>query len=110
MLNIKYLPIIICAMGLPAQTIAKPLPLVESCVELVNIYESKNSQRLLAAQTTSLSESLRAGYCLGVIEQYAKSKYRCRSNWFRRAEFIASYSQETHPPSERKILELSCEM
>jgi len=89
---------------------AKSLPLVESCVELVNIYDSRNSQRLLAAQTTSLSESLRAGYCLGVLNEYAKSEYRCRRDWFRRAEFIASYSQESNHPSERKILKLSCEI
>jgi hypothetical protein len=89
---------------------AKSLPLVESCVELVNIYDSRNSQRLLAAQTTSLSESLRAGYCLGVLNEYAKSEYRCRTDWFRRAEFIASYSQESDQPSERKILKLSCEI
>lgn len=110
MFNKNHLLIVICITSLPTLSIAKSLPLVDSCVELVNIYESRYSQRLLAAQTTSLSESLRAGYCLGVLEQYAKSEYSCRSDWFRRAEFIASYSQETNPPSERKILELSCEM
>lgn len=89
---------------------AKSLPLVESCVELVNIYESKNSQRLLAAQTTSLSESLRAGYCLGVLEQYSESKYGCRSDWFRRAQFIATYAEESIPLSEKKLLTLSCEL
>lgn len=89
---------------------AKSLSLIESCVELVNIYDSKNSQHLLAAQTTSLSESLRAGYCLGVIEQYAKSEYGCRSDWYERAQFIARESLKQNPLSERKLLRLSCEI
>jgi hypothetical protein len=110
MLNKNHLLIIGCIATLPTLSMAKSLPLVDSCVELVNVYDSRNSQRLLAAQTTSLSESLRAGYCLGVLEQYSESKYGCRSDWFRRAEFIASYSQESNPPSERKLLKLSCEM
>ncbi len=94
----------------PAISSAKSLPLVDSCAELVNIYASKNKRHLLAAQTTSLSESLRAGYCLGVIDQYAKSQPRCRSDWFTRAEFIARYAREQHPPSERDLLRLSCEI
>ncbi len=106
---------VIIALGLllvPAITSAKsqPFSLADSCGELINIYASKNKKRLLAAQTTSLSESLRAGYCLGVIEQYAKSEYSCRSNWFKRAEFIAQYAQEENPPSESRLLRLSCEI
>ncbi|MPX89665.1 hypothetical protein EHW58_02570 [Salinivibrio sp. VYel1] len=94
----------------PAITSASPPPLADSCAELINIYVSKNEKHLLAAQTTSLSESLRAGYCLGVIEQYAKGDYHCRSDWFKRAEFIAKYSLEENPPSESKLLRLSCEI
>ena len=110
MFSKNHLLIIIFVSGLPTLSMAKSLPLVESCVELVNIYESRDSQRLLAAQTTSLSESLRAGYCLGVLNEYAKSEYRCRADWFRRAKFVASYSQESNQLSERKILELSCDI
>ncbi|MGF1749536.1 hypothetical protein [Vibrio cionasavignyae] len=94
----------------PALSLAKAPSLTESCVELISIYASKNEKHLLAAQTTSLSESLRAGYCLGVIEQHAKAEYGCRSNWFKRAEFIAKYALEERPPSEQKILRLSCEI
>jgi|GEM_PF-1126811 len=92
---------------------AKPqLSLVESCAELMNIYSSKNEQRFMAAQTTSLSESLRAGYCLGVLEQYAETEYSCRSDWFKRAEFIAKYNLEleSNRLSDRKLLKLSCEI
>ncbi|OZS42194.1 hypothetical protein ASV53_19745 [Photobacterium sanguinicancri] len=110
MFNKKYLLIAICLTGSPVLSMAKSLPLVDSCVELINIYDTKNSQRLLAAQTTSLSESLRAGYCLGVLEQYEETKHSCRADWFKRAKFIASYTLETNPPSERRLLELSCEI
>ncbi|WP_143870667.1 hypothetical protein [Catenovulum sediminis] len=103
----------IIAIGfLPVSAIisAKPLSLTDSCAELINIYASKNEKHLLAAQTTSLSESLRAGYCLGVIDQYAKSEDHCRSDWFKRAEFIAKYALEENSPSEKKLLRLSCEI
>ncbi|WP_439147421.1 hypothetical protein [Vibrio sp.] len=110
MFNKKLLLITISLSFLPMLSMAKPLPLIESCVELVNIYDSKNSQRLLAAQTTSLSEGLRAGYCLGVLQQYETSEYGCRSNWFDRAQFIAHESLKQNPLSERKLLELSCEI
>lgn len=90
---------------------AKSFSLIDSCVELINIYKSKNTKHLLAAQTTSLSQSLRAGYCLGVIEQYDNSSYRhCYSDWYVRAQFIANESLKNNPRSEQKLLELSCEI
>ncbi len=110
MSRLKTLFFIISFSLIPFISLAKTPPLIESCAELVNIYASKNEKHLFAAQTTSLSESLRAGYCLGVIDQYAKSEYRCRSDWFRRAEFIAQYALEQNPPTERHLLRLSCEI
>ncbi|MGY5451437.1 hypothetical protein ACVFI8_10900 [Agarivorans sp. MS3-6] len=90
--------------------LAKPVDLTESCTELVNIYQSKHKQQLFAAQTTSLSESLRAGYCLGVLTEFAESHYSCGSDWFKRAKFIAAYSSKASHPKERKLLELSCDI
>lgn len=110
MLRSKTLLFTISFSLIPSISLAKTPPLIESCAELVNIYASKDKQHLFAAQTTSLSESLRAGYCLGVIDQYAKSEYSCRSDWFKRAEFIAQYALEENPPTERKLLRLSCEI
>lgn len=110
MLNKKHIMLVTVLATLPIVSNAAKLSLVDSCVELVNIYESKNSKRLLAAQTTSLSEGLRAGYCLGVIDQYDKSEYGCRSDWYERAQFIASESLKVKPLPERKLLELSCEI
>lgn len=110
MLNKKHTILAIALASLPMGSNAEKLSLVDSCVELINIYNSKSSKRLLAAQTTSLSESLRAGYCLGVINQYSKSKYGCRSDWYERAQFIAHESLKERPLPERKLLELSCEI
>lgn len=110
MLNKKYAMLAIALASLPMASNAKEITLVDSCVELINIYESKSSVRLLAAQTTSLSESLRAGYCLGVIDQYDKSGYDCRSDWYERAQFIAREALKERQLPERKLLELSCEI
>ncbi|MEZ9741900.1 hypothetical protein AB4283_06520 [Vibrio splendidus] len=110
MLNKKHAMLAIALASLPMVSNAEKLSLVNSCVELINIYDSKSSKRLLAAQTTSLSESLRAGYCLGVIDQYEKSEYGCRSDWYERAQFIARESLKDKPLPERKLLELSCEI
>ncbi|MDB1124684.1 hypothetical protein [Vibrio algarum] len=108
MLSPKSFLVVFTLCLLPSLSSAKSLSLSVSCGELMDIYSSKNEKKLLAAQTTSLSESLRAGYCLGVIEQYAKSEYGCRSDWYKRAEFIASYASDNNPPSEKKLLRLSC--
>ncbi|WP_218938226.1 hypothetical protein [Parashewanella tropica] len=85
------------------------MSLIEGCHELVNIQKNKNERRLLAAQTTSLSESLRAGYCLGVIAEYARTK-DCHSDWFDRAKFIAKFYDERDRLSETTILKQSCKI
>lgn len=111
MFNKKYLLIAFVLTCLSTTSNAKKLSLINSCVELINIYDSKNSTNLFAAQTTSLSESLRAGYCLGVIEQYERStSYGCRSDWYERAKLIARESLKNPPLPENKLLELSCEI
>lgn len=66
---------------------------LDGCTELVQIYKRRDQKRLLAGQTTSLSEALRAGYCRGVIEQYKQqnNSYRngCHADWYAIAEFVA---------------------
>ena len=85
------------------------ISLIDGCHELVNIYKSKNEQKLLAGQTTSLSESLRAGYCLGVMAEYSNNHY-CRSDWYDRAKFISKFYDERQRLSEKTILKQSCEI
>lgn len=82
--------------------------LIDSCGELVSIYKSRNEKRLLAAQTTSLAESLRAGYCIGVLQENARQQRYCRHNWFERATLIAQM-KDWKGFSEEELLERSCE-
>lgn len=44
--------------------------LVDGCNEVVNIYNKNQEKKLLAGITTSKSESLRAGFCIGVLSAY----------------------------------------
>lgn len=84
---------------------------VKGCSELVQIYKSRNEQRLLAAQTTSLSEAMRAGYCRGVIDSYMQqNRYHCSStDWFSMASFISTQvGYETKHTNVNNLLELSC--
>ncbi|MCG9729151.1 hypothetical protein L1D44_04740 [Shewanella sp. Isolate13] len=72
--------------------------LVQACQEAIDIYNSRDEEQLLASVRTSMSEAMRAGYCIGVLQQYIKhnsscsfSRYR-KSNWHTMAESIASIS------------------
>jgi hypothetical protein len=47
--------------------------LINGCSELVDIYDEHEKARFMAAQVTSLSEAMRAGYCQGVIDEYRRS-------------------------------------
>ena len=46
------------------------IDLISACQAATEIFNSRNEKRLLASQRTSLSDALRAGYCLGALEQY----------------------------------------
>ena len=67
--------------------------LVQSCQEAIDIFASQEETGYLAAYRTSLSEAMRAGYCIGVIEHFTAvyTDYCCRSlGWFDHAKSIAS--------------------
>jgi hypothetical protein len=44
--------------------------LVDGCNEAISIYNKKQEKKLWAGLTTSNSESLKAGYCIGVLSAY----------------------------------------
>jgi hypothetical protein len=44
--------------------------LLDGCNEVVNIYNKNQEKKLWAGLTTSNSESLKAGYCMGVMTAY----------------------------------------
>ncbi|WP_157822840.1 hypothetical protein [Shewanella sp. ALD9] len=84
---------------------AKPLPfsddaefLVQACQEAVSIYKSRDEKALLASVRTSSSEAMRAGYCIGVLQQYIRQNSSCgysryrKTNWYPIALLIADVS------------------
>ena len=81
-------------MSLPLQSSlasTDPARLIESCTELVNIYAKRDELRFAAAQFTSLSEAMRAGYCRGVLDEYRRN-HACASNdWREQANTIAGH-------------------
>lgn len=94
----------------PAQARNQSERLIQSCNELVGIYAERDKQNLLAGVTTSVSEALQAGYCMGVLDEYRRHE-RCYSqDWFTQARKIAemsvAYSERI---SLNELLEFSCE-
>lgn len=67
--------------------------LVSACREVVDIYDKRGEAKLLAGQRTSLSEGIKAGYCMGMTLQYSKQSISCdyhTRSWFEMAEKIAN--------------------
>ena len=62
---------------------------IQSCKEVVEIYKSRDEKRLLASQTTSLSEAMRAGYCIGLLATTGCQSRFMKSNWLDAAKRIA---------------------
>lgn len=90
--------------------------LVDSCREVVEIFNARDETSFLASQRTSLAESMRAGYCIGVLQQYSKNASYCRygrSNWFEMAKAIAAISTPekrlSHTSTNRLLKEAYCE-
>ena len=75
-----------------------PKFLQQSCQEVVAIFNKKNQPGTYAALHTSMAEAMRAGYCIGVVQQYMKQSPSCYSSihrnddWFEMANAIASLS------------------
>lgn len=83
--------------------------LVQSCKEAMDIFSSQDKTGYLAAYRTSLSEAMRAGYCVGVIEQYSHNyEPYCgrKSRWFEVAQSIASVELTQHELAQTKTGEL----
>ena len=62
--------------------------LVDGCNEAISLYNKKQEKKLWAGLTTSNSESLKAGYCIGVLSAYksfgsirtVRKSYECRQD------------------------------
>lgn len=90
--------------------------LAQSCREALAIFSSRDETQFLAAQRTSLTEAMRAGYCIGTLQSYAReNEYYinlCRGevrNWFKMAKFIVNsfFTQEENTLKTRDLLKRS---
>lgn len=92
-----------------AQASDDPQYLIQSCQELVDVYTDADQLRTIAKVTSSFSEALRAGYCMGRVDEYRRS-YECATeDWFEQAKRISempeSFSART---TVNELLEHSC--
>ncbi|MDP5142621.1 hypothetical protein ORJ00_07710 [Rheinheimera baltica] len=75
-----------------------PKFLQKSCLEVVAIFNKKDQPGTYAALHTSMAEAMRAGYCIGVVQQYMQQTQNCYSrrykngDWFAMAKSIANVS------------------
>lgn len=68
--------------------------LIRSCIEATEVFKKRDEMSFLAAQRTSLAESLMAGYCIGYVQQYL-SHSDCEANkndWFFYVTKVATLS------------------
>ncbi len=66
-----------------------PIFMIESCKEVVEIYKAKGEKRFMASQRTSLAEAMRAGYCIGALQQITCRNRFSKRNWMVAAKSIA---------------------
>ncbi len=80
--------------------------LIESCREAVEIYQKRDQQNLLAGIATSMSEALRAGFCIGVVQQHINSSDNCYgTDWLEAASTIAALSVTTRWNTRKRLLQ-----
>ena len=63
--------------------------LIQGCEELTVMMSSREKQKFLAGLTTSVSEAMRAGYCMGVIDEYQRTNRCAVRDWHLLASRIA---------------------
>ena len=101
---------LLTSLSIPAaQASDDPQYLIQSCQELVDAYTEADQLRTIAKVASSFSEALRAGYCMGRVDEYRRS-YKCATDdWFEQAARIAempeSFSART---SVDELLEHFC--
>jgi len=86
--------------------------LVNSCAELVVIYDESEKKSLYASISTSVAEAMRAGICRGMIEEHEKHKGRsyrgCSNSWREQALIIAQHDLESSPYDLEELLDEAC--
>lgn len=88
-----------------------PKHLIQSCQELVGIYSKRDEKNFAAGLTTSLSEALHAGYCMGVVDEYRRNTRCYVDDWHSQAKKIAEYPLSfAKRTSVEELLGISCDI
>lgn len=97
---------LLACLSMPAaQANEDPQYLIQSCQELVDAYTEADQLRTIAKVASSFSEALRAGYCMGRVDEYRRS-YECATDdWFEQAARIAEIPESL---TVDELLEHSC--
>ncbi len=101
---------LLTSLSIPAaQASEDPQHLIQSCQELVDAYTDADQLSTIAKVASSFSEALRAGYCMGRVDEYRRS-YECATDdWFEQAARIVDMPESLstrHTVDE--LLEYSC--
>ena len=86
-----------------------PKFLQKSCQEVVGIFNKKDQPGTYAALHTSMAEAMRAGYCIGVVQQYMKQAPSCanrKGDWFALANAISNLPYGEQQFNSVKVSEL----
>ena len=107
--------IIVFLMSIAQSTVVQanndPEHLIQSCQELIGIYNKRGEKHLAAGLTTSLSEALGAGYCMGVVDEYRRNTRCYVDDWYSQAKKIAEYPLSFGKrTSVDGLLEISCDI
>ncbi|PHR17747.1 MAG: hypothetical protein COA41_11565 [Sphingopyxis sp.] len=111
----KYVLLAACLASLSVPSIASAIDdhehFVQGCREVLVIYANRDKQRLLAGLTTSPTEALRAGYCIGAISEYQRERECFTNDWYEQAQRISEMSDYAiNGASVEELLETSCEI
>lgn len=66
-----------------------PIFMIEACKEVMEIYKARDEKRFMASQRTSLAEAMRAGYCIGALQQMNCRNRHSTNHWMKAAQLIA---------------------
>lgn len=101
---------LLTSLSIPAaQASDDPQYLIQSCQELVDAYTEADQLSTIAKVASSFSEALRAGYCMGRVDEYRRS-YECATDdWFEQARRIVDMPKSlSDSPTVDALLEHSC--
>lgn len=94
--SMRHFSAVVILLGISAFSNAKdqfrsPNPefIIESCKEVIEIYKARDEKKFMASQRTSLTEALRAGYCIGLITMTACERGSYKNDWMKAAKLIS---------------------